>query len=198
MRSCRHVLCVCAVLADVRLANVKKPLIPSTSGWLVAGKKAEKSKKRPIDFLYGLSSLRIRCIQRPNARILLQKWPESGRQHRIYVSEWNENSNVIATKTTTEQPKQQQPQKKRWTQTLKQMTILYEYGNAPQERTKNTKIVFQVVFVVLLRPNDILEIRLLLYCSQQSENVEKIHSRKNQLKRFKPRAVFGFEFFVLC
>lgn len=112
MRSCRHVLCVCAVLADVRLANVKKPLIPSTSGWLVAGKKAEKSKKRPIDFLYGLSSLRIRCIQRPNARILLRKWPESGRQHRIYVSEWNENSNVIATKTTTEQPKQQQPKKR--------------------------------------------------------------------------------------
>lgn len=135
MRSCRHVLCVCAVLADVRLANVKKPLIPSTSGWLVAGKKAEKSKKRPIDFLYGLSSLRIRCIQRPNARILLRKWPESGRQHRIYVSEWNENSNVIATKTTTEQPKQK---KEMNTNTQTNDNIVWIWKRTTREDKKHT------------------------------------------------------------
>lgn len=159
MRSCRHVMCVCSScrcsISEWWKSRLFHPLR------LTGGRKKswKIQKKTHRLFIYtSLTSLRISCIQGPNARILIcNEWPKPGRQHRIYVSKWNENSNVTVTKTTT------RSEKKNIEHILKQMTILYEYGNAPRgrewesdKRRKKKQIVFQVDFVVLLRLNDIL------------------------------------------
>lgn len=111
-----------------------------------------------------------------------------GRRSNI---EWNGSSNVAETKTTTKQE-----MKKKKQHTLKQMTILYEYGNAPRSNEpKHKKNYMRIAFLASW---------ILLACLATewytrnslaltaSTIATATHKKKTHTERFKPRAVFGF------
>lgn len=108
--------------------------------WWQRKKNTEKSKKRPQPLFIWSSSLRIPTYSK--ARI--QLWPET----RCIRVRWNEQINwgddrILNGMEAQMWLKQKQLQNKRWRKkkqhTLKQMTILYEYGNAPRSNEPKHK-----------------------------------------------------------